>query len=102
MLRITHGALVTSATICSIIVAAKINSFDKTLIEWLSAGAAMSVALLSAFDLGLQANKMRRAWRKLNASVIRYQEGVIEVPDLINAYEEAEGLIGDIKEKPDQ
>jgi len=44
---------------------------------------------------------MRRAWRKLNAAVIQFEEDRNTTKeDLIKAYEDAEKIIGDVKEEP--
>ena len=99
-LRLSHLLLGITAIISSLLVAAKINSFQPIAIEWLAFLAAVSVALMSGFDLGAKANSMRRAWRLLNAAIIRFQEdpnGKIEA--VVDAYERAEEIIGDVKEK---
>lgn len=58
--------------------------------------AAVSIGLMTAFNLGTKSNSMTNAWRKLTAAAIRYNKGLIEKKDVINAYVEAEGLIGDV------
>jgi hypothetical protein len=67
MLRVVHAFLTIMATVCSLLVAAKISAFKPDYIQWLSFMAAVSVGLLSAFDLGSKANRLRRAWRRLRA-----------------------------------
>jgi hypothetical protein len=100
-LRLLHAGLGISAILCSLIVAAKIHSFGAVTIEWLSFSAAGSIGLLHAFDLGAKANRMRNAWRILNSSVMRFKEtDSFSKEDLIKAYEDAEKVIGDVKEEP--
>ena len=50
---------------------------------------------MSAYDLGSKSNRQRRAWRKLNAAMIRYEEKPdFTVEDLNKAYEGAKRLSG--------
>jgi len=100
LLRIIHALLGIIAIACSLLVASKINTFDSELIEWLAFFAAISTGLLSGFDLGSKANRMRRAWRLLNAAKMMYEANETELKEVINAYKEAENLIGDVKEEP--
>jgi hypothetical protein len=100
LLRVIHASLGILAMACSFLVASKINSLDSGTIEWLAFFAALSTGLLSGFDLGSKANRMRRAWRLLNAAILMYEANEIEIKNVINAYKEAEKLIGDVKEEP--
>lgn len=100
-LRLVHALLSISSIVCSLLVAAKINSFEPVLIEWLAFMAAASVGIMSGFDLGSKANRMRRAWRRLNAAIIEFEEDSnTTIEELIEAYKDAEQIIGDVKEKP--
>ena len=101
MLRYIHAFLGFLAIACSLLVASKINTFTPDLIQWLAFVAALSTGLLSGFDLGSKANRMMRAWRLLNAYTIKYEEdSQMPIEQVINAYIEAEKLIGDVKEEP--
>lgn len=98
VLRTVHACLGIAAIISSLLVAAKINSFETTYIEWLAFIAAVTVGLMSGFNLGDKANQMMRAWRLLNAAALKFKHE--EKPDqmkLIKAYEDAESIIGDVK-----
>ena len=77
---------------------AKINSFDKEWIEWIALTAAVSTGLMTGLGLGYKGNRMRSAWRILNAAKIRYENDVVDIDTLMDKYEEAEKLIGDVKE----
>jgi hypothetical protein len=101
-LRVIHALLTFSAVVCSLLVAAKIRSFGPDYVEWLSFGAAVSIGLISAFDLGSKANRIRRAWRKLRTAYLRYKAGKLAADDLIKIYEESEDIIGDVREEPKQ
>ena len=70
-------------------------------IKYFAFMAAAAVSLLSALDIGSKANRMRRAWRRLNVAIIRYEENLMSKDDLIKAYEDAEEIIGDVKEMRD-
>ena len=101
VLRIAHFILVLTATVSSILVAAKLSTFPQGVTESLAVLAAVSVSLIQAFDLGSKANRMRGAWRKLNAAVILFEEDPqITIRHLVKAYERGEELIGDVKEEP--
>jgi hypothetical protein len=58
--------------------------------------AALSIAFLTAFNLGAKSNNTRNAWRLLNAAVLRYNQGIMGKADVINAYERGETLIAGI------
>jgi len=101
LLRTVHAILGIVATLSSVLVAAKINTFKPIQIQWLAFAAAGSIGLLTAFDLGGKANGMRRAWRRLNAAVTLYEaDGPISLEQLVKIYEECEAMIGDVKATP--
>ena len=101
LLRSIHATLGIASTLSSVLVAAKINSFTTVSLEWLAAIAAASTSLLSTFDLGSKSNRMRNAWRTLNAARIRFEvDEAMTIQGLVKVYEDAEFIIGDVKEKP--
>ncbi|HEX8708224.1 MAG TPA: hypothetical protein VF723_08285 [Pyrinomonadaceae bacterium] len=106
VLRISHAVLVTIATLCSVLVAARLNPFQAIPLEWIAATATISLSLMNALDLGSKSNRMRKGWRRLYAATIRFEENP-KTPEekeslnnLIKVYEEAEDIIGDVKEDP--
>src|ERR671918_1672600 len=58
--------------------------------------AAISIAFLTAFNLGAKSNNTRNAWRLLNTAVMRFNKGIIGKDEVINAYESGEALNGGI------
>ena len=58
--------------------------------------AAVSISLLTAFNLGTKSNNTRNAWRELNTAVMRFNQNIIQQPEVINAYERGETMIGGI------
>jgi hypothetical protein len=99
LLRTVHVLLGISAVFCSLLVAAKINSIDKVYIEWLAFMAALSVGIQTGFDLGNKANRVRRAWRLVNWSYLKYKAGNEHTIDnLIDDYKLGEEIVGDVKE----
>jgi len=96
-LRSIHAFLGTIAIISSLLVAAD-WAFLGVPIKYFAFMAALAISLLSALDISSKANRMRRAWRRLNAAIIRYEENLITKDDLVKAYEDAEEIIGDVKE----
>ena len=100
ILRLLHASLSIIAIASSLLVAAKIDAFQWKYIEWLPIISALSTGLLSGFDLSSKANKMRRAWRKLHAAVILFEEDKsLTMDSLIKTYAEAEDIYGDWKVK---
>lgn len=98
ILRVLQASLSIIAIASSLLVAAKIDAFQWKYIEWLPIISALSTGLLSGFDLSSKANKMRRAWRKLHAAVILFEEDKSPTMDfLIKTYAEAEDIYGDWK-----
>lgn len=100
ILRLLHALLSIIAIASSLLVASKINTFQRELIEWLAFTSALSTGVLSGFDLSSKANKMRRAWRKLHAAVILFEEDTnTPMEYVIKTYAEAEDIYGDWKVK---
>jgi hypothetical protein len=98
-LRVAYIFLVLLSIVSSVIVASKFSSLDPIWVEILAMTAAISVGLLSALDIGGNANRMRKAWRKLNAAVIKYEEEEnYTIEELLSTYEAAEAMIADSKE----
>jgi hypothetical protein len=58
--------------------------------------AALSIAFLTAFNLGARSNDTRNAWRLLNTAVLRFNQGIVQKDEVITAYEKGETLIGGI------
>ena len=105
LLRGTHIFLGVSATIFSLLAATFIQiettgneNINNYLAKIFALIAAASIALMTSFDLGTKSNNMIRAWRLLNAAVIKFnnvkEEG--DVKKVIESYEKAEEIIGDV------
>jgi RNA polymerase subunit RPABC4/transcription elongation factor Spt4 len=58
--------------------------------------AAVSIGLMTAFDLGTKSNNMTKAWRHLIAVVIKFNQKLCEKDAVIDAYIESEHIIGDV------
>jgi len=56
--------------------------------------AAVSISLMTAFNLGAKSNDTRNAWRELHAAVLKFNQNIIGKREVIGAYEHAETLIG--------
>jgi hypothetical protein len=70
-------------------------------VDPLAALAAIAIALVSTFELSAKSNNFRNGWRLLHAAIMRYEEEPdYSVEKLIEAYEQAEKLIGDVKATP--
>jgi hypothetical protein len=95
MLRILHVSLGVTATFFSLLTAILISSDDQNS-KYFAFIAALSVSLLSAFDLGTKSNNITNAYRELNLAAIRYNRGLINDIEVIKSYEEGERLIGNV------
>jgi hypothetical protein len=58
--------------------------------------AAVSISLMTAFNLEEKSNNFRAAWRRLNVATIKFNQNLSEKDDILGAYEEGERLIGDV------
>ncbi len=86
-------AIMASVTVASRVVPAE--SFTMTMIAWL---AAITAGILTSMNLETKSNNFRRAWRLLNAAVLRYQtEDDFTIKDLNADYKTGEDIIGDVK-----
>jgi len=103
IMRWVHVTLVVVAVTCSLLGTTEFHgsgwwAFDQKVVSFI---AALAIALLSAFELGVKANGFRAAWRTLTAASWRYRycpEFTIE--QLTEAYEAGEREIGDLKASP--
>lgn len=87
-----HIILGTMATIFSILAATGLGNGTQ-IFGFL---AAVSISLLTAFNLGAKSNNTRNAWRELNTAVMRFNQNIIQRPDVIDAYERGETMIGGV------
>ena len=98
VLRVTHSCLVIVATISSILASAGVFKDTLGIPNPLAVVAAISIGVVSAFTFGDKANNFRRAWRHLHAAIMRFEEEPeYTMEQLIQAYEDAEKLIGDVQ-----
>ncbi|MCX6674298.1 MAG: hypothetical protein NTY37_11030 [Methanothrix sp.] len=97
ILRFLHISLGLIAVILTITVASTIVKPADSLFPWIAWGAAISVGIMTSFNLGTKSNNMRNAWRVLNEARIRYDnQDSMTIEKLIDAYRDGEKLIGDV------
>ena len=84
------------ATFFSILTATSIGLSSDYYSKFFAFIAAVSIGLMTAFDLGTKSNNMTNAWRHLVAAVVKFNNGIIKKQAVIDAYIEAEKLIGDV------
>ena len=99
ILHITLGVI---GTFFSLLTATMIGYIDDQYSRIFGFIAALSISLLTAFNLGAKSNNTRNAWRKLNLAIIKYNEKMITKNALISAYEKGESLIGGINYSQDR
>jgi hypothetical protein len=96
VLRIIHLILGTLAVFFSLLAASQIGSIQDEYAKILAFIAAVSIALLAAFNLSEKSNNVRNAWRELNAAVMKFNENIIDEKEIIEKYREAERIVGDV------
>jgi hypothetical protein len=98
ILWIIHISLGIIATILAILITAFSASGGdyQGYIPVLSVIAAISAALLTSLDIGTKSNNTRNAWRSLNFAMMKYNQGIISIRDVIDAYEQGENLISGV------
>jgi hypothetical protein len=95
-LRVIHITLGFLSVLFSLLTAAQISPLNTDWPKVYAFIAALSIGLMTAFDMGTKSNNTRTAWRNLNASVIKFNQGLIDKQGVIDAYEEGEKSIGDV------
>jgi len=53
----------------------------------------LSLTLISAFNLSSKANSVRKGWRHLNKAFCRYNSDIVDIKELVVAYDEGEEMI---------
>jgi hypothetical protein len=91
-----HIALGVIATFFSLLTAAGIASIGTGYSQVFAFIAALSISMMTAFNLGAKSNNTRNAWRKLNSAVMKFNQSIVKKEDVIKAYEEGESLIGGV------
>jgi hypothetical protein len=98
VLRIIYVIVGMAAISCNVLVTFGVGYFSSNAVRWISLAGSISLWMLLAFGIAQESNRMRRAWRLLNTQMLKYEAGKVGIDELINAYNEAEGIIGDVKE----
>ena len=97
-LQRTYVGLGIIATVSSLIVATFTTELGPTWVKVVSFLLALSIGLITAFDIGAKANAARGAWRLLNAATLAYaNDASFTIQDLYKQYVAGEALLGDIK-----
>ena len=89
-----HIFLGVLATFFSLLAAAGIGALLEEHTKVFAFIAAVSISLLTAFNLGAKSNNTRDAWREFNIAAIKFNRGQIGKDKLIKAYENGESRIG--------
>jgi hypothetical protein len=97
-LRYIHIFLGTFATFFALLAAADFweNDNGDNYVRVFAFIAAISISMLTAFNLGAKSNNVRNAWRQLNSAVIKFNRELIDKDSVIIAYEKGEELIGGV------
>jgi hypothetical protein len=97
-MQAVYVTLGVSATICSITLATFTTELGTSWIKVVSFCLALSIALITSFDIGAKANSARGAWRLLNAACLAYaNDESFTIQDLYKQYVAGEAMLGNIK-----
>jgi hypothetical protein len=97
-LQATYVVLGVMATVSSLAVATFTAELGPIRVKEVSFILAISLGLITAFDIGAKANASRGAWRLLNAATLAYaNDPSFTIQDLYKQYLAGEALLGDIK-----
>ncbi len=72
-----HILLGVVATFFSLLTAAGIQSIGAGYSQVFAFIAALSISMMTAFNLGAKSNNTRNAWRKLNAAMMKFNQGIV-------------------------
>lgn len=93
--------LAVAGIVCSLVVTTFVDTLELSSTRVLAFISAVSVAVISGFNIGKRAANYRTAWRHLNVACMRYgQLKTFTEKQLIEAYEEGERIIGNIEIHP--
>lgn len=76
--------------------AGSLGAWDDYIIRIGSFISAVILTLLSAFNVAKKLSEIRSAWMFLNKAVYRYKNNIITSIELLNAYDEAESMVGPV------
>jgi hypothetical protein len=96
VLRITHVLLGTLGIFFSLLAASQIGSIQDEYAKIFAFIAAVSISLMAAFNLSEKSNNVRKAWRELNAAVMKFNENIIDEKEIIEIYRNQEAVVGDV------
>lgn len=98
LLQTTYVVLGLLATVSSLVVATFTKELGTPGVKGVSFLLALSIGLITAFDIGAKANAARGAWRLLNAATLAYaNDPSFSIHDLYKQYLAGEALLGDIR-----
>lgn len=101
IMRLFYNVLAVIGTGSSIIVAMRVKDDGDKLTRWIAFTAAFTIGIISAFNFGDKANNFRNAWREMHTAILRYEaDSTYTINNLIDEYEKAEKLVGDVKPDP--
>lgn len=103
LLRFLFVLLGVSATVAALAVTTfttELTAHGTTYLKLGTFVAALSIGLITAFDIGGKANAMRRAVREFTVASILYRENELTFDDLVTAYRHCEDIVGDVNYIP--
>jgi len=95
-LRTLHLSLGAVAIFFSLLAAVQIGFIQDVYAKVFAFLAAVTIAIMTGFNLTDKANNTRTAWRELNAGVMQFNAEHITAPELIDIYRQQEATIGGV------
>src|SRR5947209_17743478 len=87
--RVIYVVLGLAGVLCPLVVAAFVHDLPTWLVRVLSLIGSASVGIFAAFDVGNLTTRWREAWKHLNVACLKFEARLIEMEDLLKAYEQA-------------
>jgi len=98
MLQTVYVGLGLIATASSLVLATFTTELGTAWVKGVSFALSLSLGVITAFNVGAEANGVRSAWRVLKAAILAYENDQnFTIQDLYKQYVAGEALIGDIK-----
>lgn len=85
-----------TATVSALVVATFADDLGTAGVRVVAFVSAVSIGVITAFDLPAKATGVREGWRHLNVALMRYHAGEYSLTEVIDAYSEGERMLGNV------
>ncbi|MBV8210505.1 MAG: hypothetical protein JO133_10635 [Burkholderiaceae bacterium] len=91
IVAVLFGLIAVASSIC---VATFVDEHNTVQIKILGAISAISISVMTSFQMPKKLRDLWTGWKFLNASIIRFEGGLIGLAALVDAYAQAEAMVG--------